>query len=390
MLLDNNFQSDHRVEKEARALIGAGYSVEVIGLTDPARPASERRNSIQITRLLDPLLYTRPFSANARNSAHNLIAMLDGKDFDFLHVHDYNLVHMGRKMKRARRALPTIYDSHEYFAEFPFYRTALDFKIRLKTFVVWRLLLLREQRSARGYDALVAASEYIAGKLSRRFRIPRSIALRNIPERQTPPSSNHLRDSLGLDGDSVVVVHSGNIYFPPDYLGAIHRSLLAVTGRAYFVMLVDESRSRRHRAFVAERGLADRIRFLDYPPKDKSIEYLSSASVGFSWVNPEFKSQIHTSANRYWEYAMAGLPVVSNHQAEIADEIRKFGNGLIYSEGGQGLTGALLNVLQDYRAFKEAATRASKSSSWESESQKLLRLYEELGREKGLTLNSSN
>lgn len=389
MLLDNDFASDNRVEKEAISLISAGYSVEVVCLRGAGLPVSEQRNAIRITRLIDPLLYTRPFSGPTRSSVRGLVETLGRSDFEYLHVHDYNLVHIGKELKRARSTLLAIYDSHEYFAEFPFYRNAKSVNTRLKTYLVWRLLLLREQSAARSYDALITTTEYISAKLRQRFRIPRSTSLRNIPERQTPPSSNHLRVSLGLEDDSVVVVHSGNIYFQPDYLSTIHHSVSALPGRAYFVMLVDSSRSNRHRAFVAEHALADRIRFVDYPPKDKGIEYLSSASIGFSWVNPEFKSQLYTSANRYWEYTMARLPVVSNHQLEVAEEIRKFGNGVIYLDEGNGLTRALRSVLDGSETYKEAAIRASQSNCWESESRKLLQLYESLDRVESPSLSSS-
>lgn len=383
MLLDNDFMSDNRVEKEAISLIAAGYSVEVLCLKGGGLPENEQRNSIRITRLIDPLLYTRPFSDTARSSVHGLIETLRRREFDYLHVHDYNLVHVGKALKRARTSLPAIYDSHEYFAEFPFYRNTKTLNVRLKTHLVWRLLLLRERRAARSYDALIATTDYISSKLSQRFRIPRHISLRNIPERQEPPSSNHLRTSLGLEDDAVVVAHSGNIYFQPDYLRTIHRAMAALHEHAYFVMLVDRSRSIQHRAFVAENAMADRVRFVEYPPKEKSIEYLSSASIGFSWVNPAFKSSLYTSANRYWEYTMARLPVVSNPQIEAAEEIRKFGNGLIYAEEGDGLSRALLSLLQDYKVYKDAAIRASQGSSWESESKKLLELYEALGRPHG-------
>ncbi len=383
MLLDNAFLSDNRVEREAISLIAAGYSVEVVCLKGAGLPENEQRNSIRITRLIDPLLYTRPFSGAARSSVRGLIEMLGRREFDYLHVHDYNVVHVGKALKQARSTLPALYDSHEYFAEFPFYRNAKPLNVRLKTHLVWRLLLLRERWAARSYDALIATTDYISERLSRRFRIPRSISLRNIPERQEPPSSNHLRASLGLEDDAVVVAHLGNIYFQPDYLRTIHRGMAALHEHAYFVMLVDPSRSIQHRAFVAENAMADRVRFVEYPPKEKSIEYLSSASIGFSWINPEFKSSVYTSANRYWEYTMARLPVVGNHQIEAAEEIRKFGNGLIYSEEGNGLSRALLSVLRDYKVYKAAAIRASQGSSWESESKKLVELYEALGRPRG-------
>ncbi len=378
MLLDNDFRSDNRVEKEAVALIKAGYSVEVVCLRGAGLPDNEQRRSIQITRCIDPLIYTRPFSAEAARSGRALIEMLRAKDFDFLHCHDYNLVHVGSRLGEVRRGLAFVYDSHEYFAQFQFYRNAKGLWTRLKTWLVWRLLLLRETRAARHYDALITTTDYIGERLSNRFRIRNWTGLRNIPERQAVSGSDYVRQRFSLGSEAVIVVHTGNIYFGPEYVARIHQSLEALGRSAYFVFFVDPDRSRRHRAFVSEHGLEDRILFLDYPARDELIQHLSSATIGFSWVNTTFGSQVYSSPNRYWEYTMAQLPVVSNQQWEIAEQLRKHGNGVLFADEDGGLVAALQEVLRNYRDYKQGAIKASLGHSWEVESEKLVRLYEGL------------
>ena len=70
MILDNDFRSDHRVQKEAETLLAHGYEVEILCVTTNL-PAIEIRNGISISRMLHPDISTRPFSKMAVNSYHH-------------------------------------------------------------------------------------------------------------------------------------------------------------------------------------------------------------------------------------------------------------------------------------------------------------------------------
>jgi hypothetical protein len=95
MLLDNDFRSDNRVEKEAATLHAHGYAVEVVCVSSDL-PAQENRNGIEITRMLHPDITTRPFSKMAAKSALQAIDYIKGKEVDVLHCHDYNVIHISK------------------------------------------------------------------------------------------------------------------------------------------------------------------------------------------------------------------------------------------------------------------------------------------------------
>ena len=374
MLLDNDFKSDNRVEKEANTLISHGYSVEILCVKNENLPSNDERNHIKITRIIDPIVTTRPFSTAARKNTKMLLAYLEKEQFDVLHCHDYTFIHILAQLKKTNKKFVGIYDSHEYFSEFQFYKNIPSLKNRLKAYLVWRLLIQREKKSAAKCDGLITPTEYIRKQLSQRFHISTTISLRNIPESQTFQPSNFLHDKYQLENDSKIIVHTGNIYFEPSYIQTIYATLKEFKERIYFVFFIDRTRALQHKAFVNTHQLNDKIFFLDYPPKDKIISYLASADIGFSWINHQFKSHYYTSANRYWEYTMAQLPVLSNPQWEIQQEIKQHQHGIIYSSLKEGIE----LILNDQKTYKKNAISASHLNSWEKESDKLVAFYNAL------------
>jgi hypothetical protein len=240
--------------------------------------------------------------------------------------------------------------------------------------VVWKYLLQREKRSAKEVDGLISTTDYISSALSKKFGIADAIALRNIPERTTLAPSNYLRDALSIPETAKIIVHSGNIYFGEDFLHKLVEEIQKTTLDVRVVFLISPDRGKHIKEVVRKNKYNDHIYFLDYPAKEEIISILSSADIGLSWVNPQFQSHYLTSANRYWEYTLAQLPVLSNKQLEIEEQIGLHRNGIIFSN----FRSALEEILRDYTTFKKNAVAASTINTWEQEAEKLLSLYARL------------
>lgn len=378
MLLDNPFKSDARVEKEALSLIKAGYSVKVICLANPLLPEFEERNAISIHRFIHPSLYTRPFSKEAVMGSRQLIEYLSKESFEILHCHDYNLVHIGSRLKKIKPHLRLVYDAHEFFTEFSIHRNVHGLFNKLKTFVVWKLLLLREKRAARQYHALLSTTPFIVEKLSEKFNVKKRAFLRNIPEKQIVISTNYLKAFFGFKNDSFVIVHTGNIYFQPQHLLSLYNSLKSCNCNVYLVFFIDNSRSLQYQNFIQKHQLTDLIFFHPYPKKEDILNYLSSADFGYSWVNPAFKSQVYGSPNRFWEYTLAGIPIISNYQWEIDAEIKKSNQGIVYVDEMKGFETSLQQMLSNVEFYKKNASAVAEKNCWETESKKLTALYQEI------------
>ena len=373
MILDNDFYSDNRVQKEAETLISNGYSVEVLCVTT-VLPGQEIRNRIKITRMLHPNISTRPFSKMAVNSYYQAVHYIVRKGFDVVHCHDYNVIHIGAAVKRKVPDIKLVYDAHEYFEAFAIHKNVNGVLNSFKAKLVWRYLLRREQRAAIHFDALISTTTYIAKKLSVKFGIDNFFALRNIPESAEIKPNNFIREKLNFPHTAKVIVHSGNIYFGEDILHQLHQSLKTTSPDLRLVFLISKDRGTHIKEAVQHYGYSDLIHFLDYPKKEEIVSILSSADIGFSWVNPQFQSHYYTSANRYWEYTMAQLPVISNPQKEIEEQLSIHKNGIIYDDFDNGIQ----RILDAYDAFKKGAVVASSLNSWETESNQLLSLYKKL------------
>lgn len=373
MILDNDFRSDHRVQKEAETLLAHGYEVEILCVTTNL-PAIEIRNGISISRMLHPDISTRPFSKMAVNSYHQAVQYILRKEVDVLHCHDYNVIHIGAAVKKKNPRIKLIYDAHEYFEAFNIHKTVSGKINKLKAFVVWKYLLHRENYSAKQVDALISTTDYISNVLSKKFGIADAIALRNIPEQTTIVPTNYIRQSLDIPDTAKIVVHSGNIYFGEEFLHEIVEQIKKVSFDIRVVFLISADRGSHIKEVVQKNKFGDRIHFMGYPTKEEIVSILSSADIGLSWVNPQFQSHYLTSANRYWEYTLAQLPVLSNKQLEIEEQVSLHRNGIIFGN----FQCALEELLLDYVTYKKNAVAASTINLWEQEAEKLLSLYADL------------
>lgn len=118
MPLTNDYAPDPRVEREALALISAGYRVTVIAWDREAkRPARETQQSINIIRVHTvrsvygagwrQIFYLPRFWQAAT-------AKIRALKPDAIHCHDLDTLYIGRTIKRQLK-IPLVYDAHEHY-----------------------------------------------------------------------------------------------------------------------------------------------------------------------------------------------------------------------------------------------------------------------------------
>jgi glycosyltransferase involved in cell wall biosynthesis len=151
---------------------------------------------------------------------------------------------------------------------------------------------------------------------------------------------------------------------------------------AHLVMIGGGELEEDLKRIVEKKNLTKRVTFLGYIPTDELIRTSAQADLGIVLFEPTSINYSYALPNKFFEYIMAGLPV-------LASKIKTFEN---YVENYQvGLTVDPFNIamisqsLVDMLSDKEKMTqwrlnslKASKELNWEMEAKKMNQIYENI------------
>jgi len=382
MLLDNDFVSDARVEKEAVSLIKSGAEVTVYCTRNEKHPDSENRIGIQINRVFDES-YNAPlrkgYADFIKHHAKNIVR----EEFAVIHCHDFHMLSIGAEIKKIAPQLILIYDAHEYLKGWPYYQTATSIKSRLKGKIVWNKLLQKEKKEIKLADFVVTVSDEISKRLWKNYDLPSvPLVLNNFPynfELETVP--NYFHDKFNFEADQIVLVHSGTIYHTDEQLNELFK-IVTENPLLKLVFIGNRPRFDEVKEMVSKNPqlLESTVYFHEYLPNQQAnINLISSGDIGLLHVRDLWEAHKITFSNRFVEYIMAGLPVIGTPQTFTKQFNDKFDCCTFYSEDNTTeLKDAIDKMILRYKDLKKNTLEARTSIDWEKESQKLIRLYQKV------------
>lgn len=376
MLLDNPMVSDNRVDKEGSTLAKEGFEVEIACTKSESLLAIEFRNGYKINRCIEEG-FDAPLRKGYKRYIQETSDLIASFDFDVLHCHDFYMLSIGCEVKKKNQKTILIYDSHEYLKGWPFYKTLNNIN-RLKGKLVWYELIKKERRESRQADKIISVNDRIADLIKQNYQINNITVINNYPEFvNIEPDKTYYHRKFGLHSDSLILVHSGNIYLDDEQLIILAESI-KILGNIKVIFLGNKPRFLEVKElFEKNFNFDDTIYFHDYPNDQKKlIQLLGSAHIGFLYVREKWLSHKYTTPNRLLEYLAAGLPVVSCEQ-EVARKVNEiypcisFYRKFTMDELQITFEEALMNLSEN---TKTASTVFSELN-WEKESMKLLQLY---------------
>lgn len=381
MLLDNDFTSDVRVDKEAVALSNAGYQVTVCCVRGENLSEYEDRNGYRINRCIEDGFNT-PFKSIYKTSVQKSINNVLEHDFSILHCHDFYMLSLGAEIKKKNPSTMLIYDSHEFLSGWPYYKTATRRINKFKGRIVWYYLNLLEKKSAEHVDGLITVTEEIGRRLKRRFKLKcNPTIIGNPPEKlNVEKDKSYFRDLYGLRNDIKILLHSGTIYQSDEQLLALF-DVIKSSDNLALVFLGNRPRFFEVKKMVERRDeLINKVFFHDYLKDQKeNIKILANGDVGLMHVRDSWEAHRITYSNRFVEYIMAELPVVATHQL-FAEEINnKFSCCSFYEENNDAdLKKSIEKIVNDLPEYTKNAKSAKVVLNWENEASKLIDFYNSL------------
>jgi glycosyltransferase involved in cell wall biosynthesis len=355
-LVSNDLVHDQRMYRIGSALHEAGHIVRLLGRRRHGSPA------------LPEVPYQHLRLNTGAESGFAFYALLNIRFFFFLLFHRADVIYavdmdtlpaavLSGKMKGSS----IVYDAHEYYSESP----ELVHRPRTKAF--WQRL---EQWLIPRADTCLTVSSSLAAHFEQRFK-RLFIVVRNLPQYYPLPE---------MEKSSPFLL----------YQGALN------TGRGLEVMIRamkelpislkiagEGDLSTQLRTLVMQEGLQDRLEFLGWLSPDALKALTPGAWLGINLLEPLGKSYQMSLANKFFDYVMAGVPVLCTpfEEYQQADEVFHVAQWveILTPEAISAAVLALLEDREKYEILRSNCLAARETWHWDMEKQVLLTAIERLG-----------
>jgi glycosyltransferase involved in cell wall biosynthesis len=231
-------------------------------------------------------------------------------------------------------------------------------------------------------DANITVSESIVKELSERYQIVKPTLILNVPDYHPVERSDILRDEIGIYKEHRIILYVGKIAFLrgleqlAQSLRYLDHCILVIMGHS-LINYIDGLKS-----LIRAEGMTDRVYFFGPVPFEEVTRYAASADVGVIPVQNACLSYYYASPNKVFECVSAGLPVAGSNFPDIKKVIEGHRLGVTFDpESPHDIARAIDYILSDkdrYEEMRRNALEAAKIYNWQSESKKLLALYEGL------------
>ncbi len=319
--------------REARLLQEAGYEVTLIARGESLKPIRHtKRDGMDVVELprrpvpvslrmvVDPFVFLWMFFVSLRNSS----------GAEVFHCHEYQSLVIGFLLSRFRKA-SLIYDCHEYQPE-GFARLFLPISKRLYE-PVRRCYEKFERFCSRRLDALVTVNE----DLGRRFRrdLENVVIIPNYPSKDV---SRHLEAPSREWNEKLknrrVMVFAG--YISPDRgvtssvrllgtepLKSMEDVCLLCAGG------VSEDYRIQIQRLARNAGIEKRVFLTGRVTHDQMLGFIRFGCIGLNLIEPVPEKNKWAQPAKVFQYAQAGLPVVTSGVGASRRLVENMGNGII-------------------------------------------------------------
>ena len=302
---------------------------------------------------------------------------------DVYHGHDLTALPAAVRA-RARHGGHVVYDSHESF---------MDSGTNVNR-TSWGKAILRwfERRQARHATALVTVNRSLGEIMGPRFGIKRVVVVYNTPARWDAPAERTtlIRDATGLPPDAPIALYHGAFF--------LHRGLEELAAallepgmeRVHAVYLGYGSQEAMLHEMAADPRYGGRIHVLEAVPPAVLPLWVASADVGVMPIQASTLNHRLSSPNKLFESLATGLPVVVSDFLEMRRIVLEDPDGPLGAvcdpADPASVARAIRSILElspaDRDALRARCLRAAHERwNWETESAKLVALYDSLALE---------
>jgi glycosyltransferase involved in cell wall biosynthesis len=367
-LYPSTLSHESRILRLTKSLADARLfsAIEVIGIAASGLPDNEKLDDVRSFVRVPANLY-----GNGRNVFGRLLQLvswsiavlvrLRGRNVDCVNAHSLSVLPLCLVISGWKKAR-LIYDTHELETE-----TAGSAGVRRQVTRVIEALCIRR------CSLVFVVSDSIARWYETRYRIPRPTVIRNIPSnpRAASRSTTELRQKVGIADERVLFLFLGGL----------------TEGRSIETLLTAFERCPEHSiVFMGDGSLASRVdeyearcmNIVRLPPVSPAdvVDMARTADVGVCLTEPLCLSHEYSLPNKFFEYLVAGLPVLCSPLVELRSIVDRFDCGWLVTPSVDELIQLLKSIDRTVVLDKrKCAAGVPVEYNWENEETRLLSAY---------------
>ncbi|MES2004099.1 MAG: glycosyltransferase [Bacteroidota bacterium] len=351
----NDLSYDQRMHRIAGSLTGQGYEVMLVG--------RKLKQSIDLTQ---------------RNFQQKRLSCFFNKGFLFYAEYNFRLcwfllfqkadlvcaidldtilpVYFVTVLKQQQR----VYDAHELFTE--------QKEVITRPFIhtCW---LAVERFAVPKFQHGYTVNDFIKAELERRYGVQYAV-IRNLPRLTALPEQKTAEEKWILYQGSINEGRCFETLIPA--MTEVNARLVICGKGNFFDQVV---------SLVKEHRLESKVLFKGAVPPEELVRLTPEASIGITLFERAGMNQYYSLANRFFDYAMAGIPQLCVNYPEYAAINQQHQIAyMIDDTTSSSISSALNNLLQDgvvYERLKQNCLEARTILNWESEEKILIDFYKQ-------------
>jgi len=390
MLLEHTFPPDIRVEKEAKALLGARFDLSLVCAegNDIDNWYGMRIYRVPIKKDLWSKLKRKMFIIQP-DFYYYLDNLLQQQKFDVLHVHDLRLVQTALKMKE-KYGVKVVADLHE---NYPAAVREWNKSVRglegviIRCFDNYNRWFKVENEVVKKVDKIIAVVDEMKERMISQHNISdkKIVVISNMEDIDFVKKAKFDKILLEKYKDKFVILYIGGF-------GA-HRGIdTAIKGMEYIdkedilLLLVGKGGKEienEFRKLIKERNLESKVQMIGWQPFEKVFTYQKLASVCIVPHNSNEHTN-NTIPHKLYQYMMVGKPVVVSSCPPLARVVKEAKSGLVFDAGNpKDFADIILKLYNDTELQETFSRNGVKYTfddkhTWQDEGLKLIELYNNL------------
>jgi len=362
--VSNDLDTDQRVKKVCQTLFDMGYEVILIGRLLPDSLPLER----PYLTLRLKLFFNKGFLFYAELNIRLFFNLLFGKP-DILLSNDLDtllpnfLIHKILKIK-------LVYDSHELFTEIPELTNRPGIKKIWATIETSILPNVKNMYTVNGEIATYYQSKYT---------IPVQV-IRNLPYKQEKAiPEKAFKDPIKKNRKMIILQGTGlNLDRGAEesvlMMQFLQNTVLYIIGGGDVF--------ERLAGLIKDHRLEDKVFLLKKMPYEKLLEFTSLADLGLSLDKNTNLNYEWSLPNKLFDYVQCRVPVLVSDRKLVAEFVKKNNIGFVTKTFDPMLLAQTVSSIfadqKTYQIWKDNLEKIALEYTWENESEKLIKIFNNL------------
>lgn len=373
-LYQTQITHESRVERETKSLAESGFfsKIEIVGVWEDGLPTEEQLDKWRrVLRIKLSLKKSKLPGARLLYLFEWMFRVYwkyKSEQLNIIQAHSLMALLPAVALKYTCHA-KLLYDPHELETEVAGSRglRKLISKVLEKT-----LLGFADEVTVVGHEI----SKWYQNAYPRVFKKTPINVVRNIPPQipNDPKRLNKLREELPIPSESLVFLYQGTF----NQGRGLERVINAFSAqKKYHLVFIGGGPLD----IIVQQACTMNSHFHSYPimPLDQLKSYTASADAGISFDDCNCLNNLYALPNKFFEYLLAGTPVVVSEGTEKKRIIDEFNCGWVVGTSANELFDFLEQVSTDaISKKKQGAFQASKNIAWENEESVFIAAYERL------------